>query len=859
MTNEYAALPNIGFAMDIGSHHGWGIHAYNLAKRLLERKLAKPVAWLGLDLTEAHSGSLPFPIVTGSAFGADYRSINGLTNHPAGLAEAYGFLPTQRDKAIHVFETTCFTERDFNYMNKFGKIIACSAWNAEVLTSIGGTTVEYAPVGVDSNIFCPKNVLPSNVFTVFSGGKLEYRKGQDIVLAAFRIFNAKFPDSKLITMWQNRWPDTAMDIVLSPHSMAKPPVEKGGGPHKLDIHRWVVEAGIPDRAHEDIGAVSDTALATVLQIVDLAVFPNRCEGGTNMVAMECISAGVPTVLSDNSGHKDLIRALGDDVMTLEAKERSRGITSAGSKGYEYWKEVSVDELVALLTLRYHAARKHNKSAHITMVSDYSWTRCMDRQIHLLELDKPEPALLASDEVAPWTPPPPARDTVVALAKPESGELTAEEQHAFKLCQHARNLRDAAMMVGAELAARRALMLAPLNYRVVTDVGSILLSVQKPFEAKQLVERALKMNPRAEHRPGMTHVLGLAKYYCGEYDSALGTLNGVFGYHDADWDRAHLLMLTGDWKRGWEAMEVRSVRTPDQFPKRTMPTWEGQDFHGKTLWVEAEQGLGDTMQLARYISWAASRGGRVIFSVWKEVLQLFYGYPGVDEARMLQWDVPEPDADYHVRLLSLPRLHGTTPDNVPPDPKWFVHLGKNMDTSLRGPTDRTVLKVGLCWGGSVQHQRDSERSIRLEKLVPLLGLPHVQMYSFQVGPKVQELTDLGVGAVLVDFHEKLTTWVVTASALLQLDLLITVDTAVAHMAGALGVPTWLLLCKTPDWRWLLKRDDTPWYPSMRLFRQKKLGDWDELVGRVVHELNKPVERARAHVRRSLNKRDNAPTS
>jgi hypothetical protein len=247
-------------------------------------------------------------------------------------------------------------------------------------------------------------------------------------------------------------------------------------------------------------------------------------------------------------------------------------------------------------------------------------------------------------------------------------------------------------------------------------------------------------------------------------------------------------------------------------------------------VVCEQGVGDVIQFARYLPWAKTRCKRLIFSVYRDIMPLFVGYPGVDELRPIGWDVPEPeDALRSTRLLDLPHWHGTTTDNVPADPGHLARFSKRFRGTLSCGDGQ--IKVGLVWAGNPDHTKDYDRSMPFKSIARLAQNPLLQLYSFQVGPRSHDIADGGYSALVTDLSGQLTSYSVTVTALKDLDLLVTVDTSVAHIAGCLGIPTFLLICKLPDWRWLLGRNDTPWYPSVKLFRQKTLGDWDGLMKEV----------------------------
>lgn len=304
------------------------------------------------------------------------------------------------------------------------------------------------------------------------------------------------------------------------------------------------------------------------------------------------------------------------------------------------------------------------------------------------------------------------------------------------------------------------------------------------------------------------------------------------YAEPRFDRATALLLAGDFARGWAEYEWRwrSVR----FPKWTFPPtrWDGRPAPGQTVLVVGEQGFGDMVQFARYLPAVAARCGRVVFVASPPVVPALVGLPGTD---VVPDTAPVPAHDRFVTLLSLPLIFGTRLDTIPAatpylsvDPArargWRPRLGAD------GP-----LRVGLAWAGRPAHFNDRNRSASLAALAPLAAVPGVRFFALQVGPAAAQTAAPPAGMDLVDLGPDLRDFADTAAVLSHLDLLISVDTAPVHLAGALGRPTWVLLPTVPDWRWLLGRDDSPWYPSVRLFRQTVRGDWTGPVAAVADAL------------------------
>ena len=295
------------------------------------------------------------------------------------------------------------------------------------------------------------------------------------------------------------------------------------------------------------------------------------------------------------------------------------------------------------------------------------------------------------------------------------------------------------------------------------------------------------------------------------------------------------LLRGEFSKGWANYEYRWQtrrlrRTQRDF---TEPLWRGEALHGERILLHAEQGLGDTIQFARYVSMVAARGGEVVLEAQPELCRLLAGIEGATE--VIARGDPLPEFEWQCPLLSLPLAFRTELAGIP---AWVPYVTADAVEVAKWSRRlaKEKLRVGLVWAGNPKHLRDTQRSIKLEQLEPL-GRVDAAFYSLQkglaaVGPPCalagMEMSNLG--PELKDFAD-------TAAVLAALDLVVTVDTAVAHLAGALGKPVWILLAHSPDWRWLLGREDSPWYPSARLFRQPSLGDWDSVITRMAVELGR----------------------
>ncbi len=306
------------------------------------------------------------------------------------------------------------------------------------------------------------------------------------------------------------------------------------------------------------------------------------------------------------------------------------------------------------------------------------------------------------------------------------------------------------------------------------------------------------------------------------------------FPDAQFNLGMLLLRLGRFPEGFARCEWRwqtSRFTPFKVPH---PLWDGKRLSG-TLLVHSEQGAGDAMQFVRYLPKAAERCDRLIFFCPENLFPMFRSIPGVAELRG-PGTVQMSEFHAYLPLMSLPHVLGTTLETIParvpylrPEPRT-VDLGP---PSVANPR----LKVGLAWAGSPTHLNDRHRSCRLRDMAPLLDLPDVAFYSLQVGPRAGDVRDPGIRPVVTDLSDRLGDFTDTAAAIEQLDLTISVDTSVLHLAGALGRPAWGMISARSDWRWMIDRDDTPWYPTLLLFRQSRLDDWREVFSRAAAALSR----------------------
>lgn len=384
---------------------------------------------------------------------------------------------------------------------------------------------------------------------------------------------------------------------------------------------------------------------------------------------------------------------------------------------------------------------------------------------------------------------------------------------------------------------RAHELAPSEADICNNAGAILQRVGRYEEALRWFNRALERQP---DYPSASTNKAVALTNLHRFAEALSVYDDVLARHPAlaepGWGKALLQLLLGNFADGWAGREVRYNHPSLQIAKFAFaePIWLGKEpVDGKTILVHVDEGLGDVLQFVRYVPMVAARGARVILVVQGALCPLLSELDGVSQCLPLGSD-PLPPFDMYCPLSSLPLAFGTTLDSIPQATPYLPAAAKSRrqawETRL-GPHDK--LRVGLVWSGNPEHKNDHNRSMSLHTLSSILDLD-ATFVSLQKDPRRDDRITL-LGTRILDFTADLTDFTETSALISCLDLAITVDTSVAHLAGALGCPTWILLPFTPDFRWLLDRDDSPWYPTVRLFRQNETRDFSPVVARVRNEL------------------------
>jgi tetratricopeptide (TPR) repeat protein len=366
-----------------------------------------------------------------------------------------------------------------------------------------------------------------------------------------------------------------------------------------------------------------------------------------------------------------------------------------------------------------------------------------------------------------------------------------------------------------------------------NLGVTLQELDLLDAAVKSYEQALAIKPdytEAHSNLGITHRdlghLGTA-INCYKKALAISPDHAV-----AKWNLSLSQLVTGNFKEGWKNYESR-LKKKDFKQERhySQPLWGSSSLVGKTLFLYPEQGIGDMIQFIRYVKVLSTKTTKIIVECPKSLHQLFSTIPEIN-VLVTKGDAL-PHFDYHVPLLSLPKILKTTIKTIPVDIP-YLFLEKNNERPVN--TQPRALNIGIVWAGNSAHNNDKNRSVDLSFFSAIMNIHNTQFYSLQVGDRRDDLNQEDFASHIIDAGKHLGHYAETATVINQLNLIITVDTSVAHLAGAMGKPVWVLLPFASDWRWLLERYDSPWYPTMRLFRQQSRGDWES----VFNEVHKALE-------------------
>jgi len=351
------------------------------------------------------------------------------------------------------------------------------------------------------------------------------------------------------------------------------------------------------------------------------------------------------------------------------------------------------------------------------------------------------------------------------------------------------LRAAGETSGAEAQLRKALAIRPDYAAAWNNLGNLCVELSRTAEAADCYSKAISIDPE---------------------------------YAEAHTNRALVSLLHGNFEEGWREYEWRWKQPGAEIRTLPRPAWDGSLIAGKTILLHSEQGAGDTIQFVRYAKMAADRGLKVTLEVQEPLVRLLTGLPGIE--RIIAAGSEIPPYDVRCSLLSLPRIFKTDLASIPGDTPY-------LSADPAPVAGEGLKKIGIAWRGNPNHLRDRKRSLSLAWFLDVLDGPGIELVSLQTDFTWAEFPKSRDKSRFVEAGRKLADFADTAALIAGLDLVVAVDTSVCHLAGALGKPVWTLIDHASDWRWLTERSDTPWYPTMRLFRQDRPGDWSGVAARV----------------------------
>jgi Flp pilus assembly protein TadD len=387
---------------------------------------------------------------------------------------------------------------------------------------------------------------------------------------------------------------------------------------------------------------------------------------------------------------------------------------------------------------------------------------------------------------------------------------------------------------AEACFRQALSLDPAYAEAHNNLGNALQDLGRLTEAEAAYRQALHLRPNyidALHHLG--NALGAQERGTEAVECYEHVLRLEPDHAKVRLCRSMAYLQMGDYERGWAEYEWRLRCKGQSIPTLDLPAWTGEPLDGRPILVIAEQGLGDTLQFIRYVALIERRGGLVTVACRKPLELILAGCRGV--RRVVSDKAILSEFACYVPLLSLPRIFGTSVETVPAEVPYLT-APQEPTTHWRDELGSIAeFKIGVAWQGNPDHSKDRERSFRVSHLEPLSLVPGVSLFSIQKGFGSEQLDEIDGRFPVISLGSRLDDLIDTAAVLNNLDLLVCPDTSLAHLGGALGIPVWLALPFACDWRWLRERGDSPWYPTMRLFRQQRWGDWGGVFARIADEL------------------------
>jgi tetratricopeptide (TPR) repeat protein len=388
--------------------------------------------------------------------------------------------------------------------------------------------------------------------------------------------------------------------------------------------------------------------------------------------------------------------------------------------------------------------------------------------------------------------------------------------------------------------RNVLQLNPNFAAAYNNLGKVFLEQEKLADAVAILQQALRVSPDFAEA---YNNLGLIHQEQGRIPEAIAYLQQALrlnpDYADAHKNLGMAWLLVGNWELGWPEYEWRLKTKGEPRPNFRQQLWDGTSLSGKTILLHTEQGFGDTLQFVRFAQLVKQRGGTVLVNCQPALVPLLASCSGID--RLIAQGEALPDFDVHAPLMSLPGILATPLAAVSAKMPYLFADPKLVDHWRRELSELDTFKIGIAWQGNPKYRRDRQRSIPLAQFAPLAQPEGIQLFSLQRGPGTEQLTAsaerVPVTVLGGNLDEASGAFMDTAAIMRNLDLVITSDSAVAHLAGGLGVSVWLATPFAPDWRWLLQREDSPWYPTMRLFRQPEPRNWPAVFERMAIELRK----------------------
>jgi len=396
-----------------------------------------------------------------------------------------------------------------------------------------------------------------------------------------------------------------------------------------------------------------------------------------------------------------------------------------------------------------------------------------------------------------------------------------------------------------------LALEPDHINLTFELGNTYNLINRLDESLAIYQN---LNERLPNNPSILYNIAFTFKKMGYLDKALPFYNKTLelnpNHSESLFSRGLAYLVLGDFEKGWAGYEWRYSR-PAQGSLRNydQPRWDGADLHGKTILLHAEQGLGDTFQFIRYAKLVKEKNGTVIAAVQKPLITLMKRCKYIDH--VVSVDDTPPYFDVHAPLMSLPHILKTRLDTIPNEHP-YLYADENLIAHWKKELSHDKnFKIGICWQGNDNYATPAlratvaQKSVNVREFAPIGALPGVSLYSLQKTTGTDQLSNLPDTLKIIafdgDFDNSNGRFMDTAAVIKNLDLVITVDTSISHLAAGLGVPTWVMLPNPADWRWMLNRTDTPWYPTIRLFKQPTPGDWATMIQEVAQELKKHIKK------------------